>query len=364
MVEIIFTGDISFANINNFRIGGELEKVLQKADIVIGNFEAVMTNRTDKWNLRPYHLKADPKFIKVLSDFDAFSLANNHLLDYKKEGLIDTLDLLKSNGKTFFGAGLTRQEAEKPYLAEVSGIKIACFGATHYLCAGIFRKAGTANMNSSRLFRQITEYKKNNYFVIIMPHWGYEHFPYPSPRDRILAKRFIDAGADVVVGSHPHELQGIETISQKQVFYSLGNFIFSMKDFSKVNWLLTHSFIVKLIVKENLEYTYDLLPYVTSEHKNELLDNVSKETVLKCIDEVTQQFNLSRREYNRIFYKTKSGGIKINSKYAEKQNNPEFIKKPRCKYLQIIRRLCILFSDWQEFKIKTYKTYYRMLRKN
>jgi len=319
-LRVIIAGDISFANIDHFSIGEKFASSFENADITVGNLEAVLTESEEKRKLHPYHLKASPTFISKLSSFSAFSLANNHVIDYGRTGLKDTMDLLKSTNQAFFGAGFSREQAETPWLVEQNGFKLAFFGVSRFANTNLFRSVGTASDRSRTIRKQIASLKRQGYFIIVMPHWSYEYVPYPSPLDRTVGKKLIESGADVVVGSHPHEMQGIESIKGKSVFYSLGNFIFSSKDFIlNENWKLYQSFVVELTINTDHSYSYQLLPYLTSDTTVELLEEKAAQQVRDYVLSISGKFDLQDKEYKILFYESirkmranrlkKTGGI-------------------------------------------------------
>jgi poly-gamma-glutamate synthesis protein (capsule biosynthesis protein) len=132
MVKICITGDISFANIQEHKIGLYLKSIFENSNLFVGNLEAVFTNYDRRRKLHPYHLKADKSLLNTIKIFDSFSLANNHILDYGKKGFEDTIAVMKENGKYFFEAGNSKKEAEKPFTNKINGIKIAIWGVSHF----------------------------------------------------------------------------------------------------------------------------------------------------------------------------------------------------------------------------------------
>jgi len=303
LVKLVLTGDISFNKISDFKFGANILGLFKASDLVIGNLEAVLTERTEKRKFKSYYLKAASSHIEDLRHFDAFSIANNHVLDYKKEGLLDTLKLLDERGIKHFGAGLSPEQAFEPFKAECNGIKIAVLGATQYFRVNYFRRIGTVDMFSSRLLRQIKQLKAEDYFVIVMPHWGYEHVAYPSPRERRLAHKFIESGADAVIGSHPHEMQGVEQHKGKFIFYSLGNFIFSSMDYRQnTNPRLYNSYLVQLCVNQDLSYQFTQIPYVTSDDIVELVTGEKKANIERDIERISKPLNGDWKPYKKSFY--------------------------------------------------------------
>lgn len=352
MLRITITGDVSFSKIGQYRYGTELLNEFEQSDIVIGNLEAVITNSNKRKFWKSYHLKAEPDKVNLLKPFDAFSMANNHVLDYGKQGLIDTLELLKKNQKRWFGVGTSKSQASHPFTFEKNGVKLVIFGVTHYFCAGILRSHGTDNMNSRDVLKRIVESKKKGYFVIVMPHWGYEHIAYPSPRERELARKFINAGADAVIGSHPHEMQGIEEIRGKIVCYSLGNFIFSSSDFTLAdNKKLYESFMIQLKIFEENKYEYKVIPFVTSDTIVDLADKEKAEDILSSVNLISEPLKSSN--YEIIFYDN------MYKKYVQKRSNEFKCRRSERKKSGVFIKikliiLTLLNVDRQFIKIALY----------
>jgi len=349
-LRIILTGDISFANLESFTFGARIKSLFQSADLVVGNLEALLTHSEEKRKLHPYHLKSSPDHIKLLAPFNAFSLANNHVLDYGRKGLQDTMQILKDSNKQFFGAGFTRSQAEKPLLVTISGIKLAFFGVSRFANPNLLRSYGTASDRSKTIREQIANLKHQGYFIIVIPHWSYEYVPFPSPLDRSVAKRLIGSGADVIVGSHPHEMQGIETIKGKTVFYSLGNFVFSSKDFSnKANWKLYDSFVVELNIHADHSYSYQLLPYQTTDTTVELHLGSDEQKVKDYVDSISESFTIQDKQYKTLFYES------IRKMRASKAIKSAAATKPTNLKSQI-RSLAIRikYMNRQDFKLALY----------
>ena len=167
----------------------------------------------------------------VAGGFDAVNLANNHFGNQGQKGMITTFNTLKDNGIDYFGAGLNNVEAAKPLIKEINGQKIAFLG---YTDIDVIPNSYIANQNSSgvnimnidNLKTDLKNARKKADFVIVSMHAGYEYTNSPSQRQRDFAHAAIDSGADLVIGHHPHVVQGVEFYKGKFIDYSLGNFIF------------------------------------------------------------------------------------------------------------------------------------------
>jgi poly-gamma-glutamate capsule biosynthesis protein CapA/YwtB (metallophosphatase superfamily) len=208
--------------------------LLREADIAAGNLENPITSRGEPLD-KQYTFRTSPDAIPAIqeSGFDVFNLANNHTLDYGLIGMRDTIKLLDEAGIGHMGAGEDEIEAFSPYTVEKNGMRIDFLGFTNVVPdvtwkadKGIPGLAETYNY--TRAIQAIERSDKEADLVVVFVHWGLERQNTPEPYMIENAHRYIDAGADLVVGSHPHVLAGIESYNDKWIAYSLGNFIFTV----------------------------------------------------------------------------------------------------------------------------------------
>jgi poly-gamma-glutamate synthesis protein (capsule biosynthesis protein) len=240
-VRLSFVGDVLLASTVEtvMRRNGfdypyrEVLPLLQQADMTIANFESPITTRgTPQKKEYVYHTSPDalPPFKQA--GFDLVTLANNHTFDYGETGLLDTMNYLDKAGILRVGAGRNADEAFKPIIVSKNGIKIAFLGFTRVVPnnswkAG-FQTTGLADTYAEkRPLDEIRKAKAQADLVVVLVHWGKERIDKPEAYQTKLGHHYIDAGADLVIGSHPHVLQGIESYKGKWIAYSLGNFIFT-----------------------------------------------------------------------------------------------------------------------------------------
>ena len=207
-----------------------LRVIIQNADIAFANLEAPLTTG-GKAQEKQYTFKMKPEVISGIlnAGFDLCTLANNHILDFGLDGLIQTFQVLDQAGLGHCGAGMNRKEAEQCWITNCKGIRVGflaysltypeSFWATSSRC-------GTAYPHSSTLEKDIPDLKKKADVVVVSFHWGGERMERPKYYQREYAHRVIDLGADIVIGHHPHVLQGAEKYQNKLILYSLGNFAF------------------------------------------------------------------------------------------------------------------------------------------
>jgi poly-gamma-glutamate capsule biosynthesis protein CapA/YwtB (metallophosphatase superfamily) len=211
----------------------KVASVLSGADVTVGNLEGPLAKSGTAAAGKDVTLLGDPAAIAGLekAGFDAVGLANNHALDFGKTALKNTLSLLDKAGIAHSGAGMNRASAQKPAVVQAGGAKVAFLSFSHILPAGFIAtdsKPGIARSKGGmdQVAEAIRQAKKANDHVVVSFHWGIEYSPDANSEQRRDARRAIDAGADLVVGEHPHVIQGLEVYKGRLIAYSLGDFVF------------------------------------------------------------------------------------------------------------------------------------------
>ncbi len=195
---------------------------------------------------KAFTFRAHPRTLAPLAKyFDGVSLANNHSGDYGVLAFGEMLGLLNANQLPYFGGGTDLMRAHAPWVVNRDGVGVAFLGYNEFKPRSFEATAtqsGIAWSDDEQVLFDIAEARKIPGVDIVIPfmHWGWEEDPAPSERQRTLARLMIDAGADMVVGSHPHVTQGFETYRGKLVVYSLGNFLFNgfSTDATTTGWIL------------------------------------------------------------------------------------------------------------------------------
>ncbi len=212
-----------------------LEK-MSEADILVMNNEFVYSDSGEALFGKEYTFRAKPERVKLLGEFgaDLVTLANNHVYDYGEEALLDMLTLLEEEKIAYVGAGKNCKEASKTVSYIANGRKIAFVSATEIERAASYTKEATETSGGvfkaadpEKFLQVVREAKKNNDYVIAVLHWGTEGAVKYDAIQYKLAEKIAQAGADAIVGAHPHRLQGAGFIFGVPVAYSLGNFWFS-----------------------------------------------------------------------------------------------------------------------------------------
>ena len=217
----------------------KVKDYFKESDLAIVNLETSITTRGKKWPNKQFNFRSNPKNLDSMkvAGVDVVSLANNHVLDYSEQGLIDTIDHLKKREIPFAGGGKNKKEALQGVIIEQDDIKIGVLSFSRVIpdvkwYAGN-NKAGLVGAYdgyTKDMFKGIEEMKKEADILVLSLHWGVERSTKPRPQDVEIAKAAIDSGVDIVMGHHPHVLQGVEVYKGKPIFYSLGNFVFGGRD--------------------------------------------------------------------------------------------------------------------------------------
>ena len=294
-VTITFAGDIlldpNYAGTATLmQNGGDIDKVIapgllaemQAADIMMLNNEFTYSDRGEPLEEKQFTFRAKPAYVSYLYDLgvDIVSLANNHTYDYGEVAFLDTLQTLKDAGMPFVGAGTNLEEASAPVYFIVNDMKIAFVSATQIerldnpdtkgateTTPGVFRC-----WNVEKLLQTVEKAKTESDFVIVYIHWGTENQEEIDWAQDKQARELVEAGADLIIGDHPHVLQKIEIINGVPVIYSLGNFWFNSRPID--------TGMVKVTLTEDGLQSYQFIPCLQSNCRTTLLGGEEKERVL------------------------------------------------------------------------------------
>lgn len=242
-VTLLFAGDVLLSDhvLNAYDKAGGIQGVLDEgirkqirgADIFMVNQEFPFSSRGAAVADKQYTFRLPPSRVNLLKEMgiDVVTLANNHILDFGTDPLIDSGTTLDVAGIDYVGAGENLERAKKLLLRRVNGTTIGYLGASRvYMDASWAATAGRPGVFSTYdprdLVAEIEAAREVCDYLVVYVHWGIERDTKPQEYQRTLAMNYIDAGADLVVGSHPHVLQGGEYYNGKPILYSLGNFVF------------------------------------------------------------------------------------------------------------------------------------------
>jgi len=233
-VTMMFAGDVTLGYAFEDLIGQDYQWAFdampeyRDVDVAMVNLEGTLTTAETEYE-KTFNFQAHPEQVEVLTHggVDIVNLANNHAMDYMEAGLQETLTTLEQAGIHSVGAGMNLTEARRPEILEVKGQRIAYFGYyTGEDHQATDTTAGTNPALEARIAEDIQAIRDQVDWIIVNFHWGVELSNYPETWQSKLAHFAIDQGADVVVGHHPHVLQGSEIYRGRPIAYSLGNFIF------------------------------------------------------------------------------------------------------------------------------------------
>lgn len=305
MFKLFAFGDIFLKTKDNSDPFKNLKKVFQSQDIIFGNLETVLSNRGSPLPKR-VSLRTESENIRYLKDaeFSIVNIANNHIMDYGEIGLLDTINILEKNNIKFIGAGRNIKEAIEPVILKKNSSRIGFIGFTSAGLVAEEKHSGCVPLNKELVLNCISKLKKKVDILIVSLHWGIEYIFYPSPEQQQLARILIDNGADLIIGHHPHVIQGVEEYKNGLIFYSLGNCNFGVeqdKNYKGTNIGL----IVSIEFLKMRRKNYELIPIkIDSNYALYLLKGSEKLDVLEFIKKISTP--LQNKIASRFWYQEAS----------------------------------------------------------
>ncbi|HUI41622.1 MAG TPA: CapA family protein [Terriglobia bacterium] len=240
---LLFVGDLMLSRTVGKKMEAEsdwewpfrlIDSRLQAADFVFGNLECPVSDVGRNLH-HLYSFRADPRALDGLKEagFKAVSVANNHMDDWDRPALLDTVRRLRDAGIVPVGAGADEDEARQAQIVDFPGLRLALLayvGVEPQDAAAGPKRAGVAWLDPDAVLEDVRAARSRADLVIVSLHWGAEYARRPSAEQVKLAHDIIDAGADLVVGAHPHVIEPLERYHEGWVAYSLGNFVFDQHD--------------------------------------------------------------------------------------------------------------------------------------
>lgn len=318
---------------------GEVSPIIKEADFSIVNFECPVAKGAENpiEKVGP-NLRCTEKGVEALkwAGFDAVTLANNHILDFGREGVANTLSACSANGIETVGAGMNLKEASQILYKKIGDATLAVINC----CENEFTiasddTAGANPLNVITQYHVIQEARKNADYVLVIVHGGHEHFQLPSPRMKETYRFFVEVGADAVVNHHQHCYSGYEVYQGKPIFYGLGNFCFERIDDTQKKWY--EGYMVRIDFEK--EIRFDIIPYeqcygksaviplekgAFSQQLEKLNSIIADDSQLK--HEVERNYDKSAAMYKSIFEPI------MNKYFGEIQRRgwlPSFVTKKR-----------------------------------
>jgi len=305
-----FVGDVSLADNwyimpkydeRNKKVYGilseEVVDIMTSADIMVANNEFTVSNRGSKMPNKYYTFRGSPERLSIYEEMgvDLVTLANNHVYDFGEIAFYDLLDSLEDYNIPYIGAGRNITEAMEPYYFYINGYKIAFVNATR---AEKYILTPEAKTNSGGVFRcydptnfinVISETKKSSDFVVALVHWGKEDSTDLEQVQLDTSKQYIEAGADIIVGTHAHILQGIDFYNDKPIIYNLGDFIFNNET--------KDTAIFQMQITDNGELKYQFIPCKEEDEYTYLLKDSEKTRVLNKIAKLSPNITFDENGY-------------------------------------------------------------------
>jgi poly-gamma-glutamate capsule biosynthesis protein CapA/YwtB (metallophosphatase superfamily) len=210
----------------------EVRRLFKGSQVIFGNLEGPLTDRGTAETDKKFTFRSPPDKVSAAlknAGFTVVSLANNHMLDYGPDGLAQTIDTLDAAGIKHAGAGADLAAARQPAIIEAGGKKIAVLAYSITLPENFYaaaHKPGTAFAREEQVREDVMAARKQADIVLVSFHWGQEGKTVLRDYQKSIGHLAIDSGADAVIGSHPHILQGIEHYKNGVILYSMGNFTF------------------------------------------------------------------------------------------------------------------------------------------
>lgn len=312
LVSIAFAGDILFDS--NYAVmskllanGGDIAAgvdpallhEMRSADIMVLNNEFPYSDRGEPTPEKQFTFRARPQTVSYLGDMgvDLVSLANNHAYDFGESAFLDTMETLEGAGIAYMGAGRNLEEARRPVYYIINNIKIAFVAATQIerldnpdtrgateSSAGVFRC-----WNGDNLLETVREAKENSDFVIVFLHWGTENVETIDWAQEKQAPEVVEAGADLVIGAHPHCLQQIGMVNGVPVVYSLGNFWFNSRT--------VDTGMVRVTLNENGLQSLQFIPCLQSECRTSLVQGEEKSRILNYMRSLSDGIQIDDEGY-------------------------------------------------------------------
>ena len=272
------------------------KSILTSTQFTFGNLESPFTETGPRFDKR-FTFKVPPKFATGLkeSGFDIVTLANNHMIDYGIEGLEKTIITLDSLGVKHCGAGLTLEDAQKPAIVEKDGIKLAFLGYSMTFPKEFWATdstGGTAFPTEKILKKAIQHCDSIADFTIITFHWGSELKNFPKNYQKHFARYCIDQSADLILGHHPHVLQGLEVYKNRLIAYSLGNFAFSSLSRKAIESIILKIYLTKNGLLYAKAIPIDVNNYNIS-FQPRILRGAKADTVLSHLQKFSEPLNTS-----------------------------------------------------------------------
>lgn len=358
LLKFCAVGDLSLANAVEAKIRAHgtdfpfsrIENVIRAHDVAFANLENVFTETGAGRQSQAHLLKSRIDSLQSVQNagFGVVALANNHVLDYGRDAIVDTRKSLEACGIRYTGAGEDIASARVPAIIDTKGVRL---GFLAYAMKGTHSagpdQPGAAVIDRDQIAQDIKKLKGEVDHVIISLHYGLEFLDYPSPEFREICLYIADLGASLIVGHHPHVINGIENHAGCLIAYSLGNFIFDPKIMDYKTESTQQSVILSCVFDKNSLVEYSVIPAVINrELQPEIPNKETSEFMIKKIARISAE--LRSESYPAIYHKQANYlwpriNIMINLRLIRQQGFIAFLRRmPRIKKKYIVMLLNFL----------------------
>lgn len=284
---------------------GVIQPLLDKADVLTGNLETPLSTKGVIYVPKEYTLRANPRMVAelVAAGYDYVSLANNHMMDFGPLALQETLQVLKEKGIAYSGAGMNLAEARRCAYLTARGVRFAFLSFSNTFPTEFYAgtsRPGTAPGYPNYIKADVAEASKRADIVVVSFHWSGELYTDPKQYQIDYAKLAIDNGADIVIGHHPHVLQGIQVYKGKYIAYSLGNFLFGTYSSSKVKDSAVFEFTIQNKAVTGLRFYPVLVENHIVQFRTRLHDTENSARVIRDMQAFSKRFGTVIENINGV----------------------------------------------------------------
>ena len=353
-MKLIFFGDLAAPDRDDVNI---IKKIIEKENIfkdkvVIGNLEGVLTDNKEDMFQNKNVLYNSPSVIELFNESKKtiLSLANNHIKDIPKE-FNNTIETLKKNGILFSGAMNGNYGELNPCEFKVDDIKVAIFNHCWNVMSKIMKNKSkeiqVEDESYDEFIKKIKDYKDFNpkTIVIVYFHWNFDFEKLPFPAHRIIAKKLIDNGANIIVGSHSHLVNGGEIYKGKPIIYGLGNFYIPSGKFFNGKLVYPNDSDTTILLEVDLESKDYNLYWLKYDRDSKKIYLIKKEKLEQgeLINEYSKYKEMTQDMYKQYFKKNRTKNKLVPIWYNERNNVLNKIKDNliliRMKLFRIIKRI-------------------------
>jgi len=314
--------------------------ILQSCDILFGNLEAVLSDYKKNWWLPTRYMRGDPGAVNALKTcgYNVLSVANNHMMQHGTDSFYDTISNLKKAEISVAGIAGKNGFHSIPAIIETKGVTLGFLGYSlrpEEYRPDLVRYATGELVN---IIEDIHELKKIADIVILSLHWGDEYMQKPSPNQINMARLLINEGAGIILGHHPHVLQGIEKYSKGIIAYSLGNFIFNMRGLNTEKSIILEIYLSKEGVSD-----FKVIPLrINDLYQPEVLHGIEEKEFMREFKKLCEYLdeNYGEKEYNEELKECFTGfRKKVLQHYRDNIFRFSFFDLSQIVFLIIIRRI-------------------------